>query len=109
MRIPTAISSRLLTSRSNVKDGGWVEFCDWKLDMQSPDGSVGPDTPLMSFNHQVCRLANEMGQNPNPGPQLEGWLRDAGFVDINVKRCPMPMGTWAKDKHLVRRQLVIAQ
>jgi len=39
---------------------------------------------------------------PCPGPLLEGWMRDAGYVDIKAQKYVWPVGTWPADKHLVR-------
>lgn len=44
----------------------------------------------------------KLGYVVSPGPKLEGWFRDAGFVDVHVRKYRVPMGTWPKDKHLVR-------
>ena len=41
----------------------------------------------------------------SPGPLLEGWVKDAGFVDVVHQKFPLPVGTWAADKHLVRSLL----
>ena len=70
--------------------------------MQSPDNSVTPETSIGQFNSTIVGLAQEMNQEMDPGPKLEGWMKDSGFQEITVKRCPLPMGTWPKDKHLVR-------
>lgn len=43
-----------------------------------------------------------LGLEPNPGVHLEGWLKDAGFEDVKVKKIPLPVGTWPADKRLVR-------
>lgn len=43
---------------------------------------------------------SSFGIEPAPGPKLEDWLRDAGFVNISTKVLPLPMGTWPKDKRL---------
>lgn len=42
-----------------------------------------------------------VGVEPEPGPKLEGWVRDAGFQNINVRKFPCPVGMWPKDKRLV--------
>ena len=74
---------------------------DFKVTMQSPDGTT-KGTSLEKFNSTVVELSKQMHRDPDPGPGLEGWMKDAGFEDVSVKRCPLPMGSWARDKHLVR-------
>ena len=41
-----------------------------------------------------------MGKEPCPGPQLHGWLSDAGFENITTRKFSFPFGSWAKDKRL---------
>lgn len=45
----------------------------------------------------ACKM---IGRDPRPGPQLEGWLRDAGFINIRHKMIKIPIGTWPKDERL---------
>ncbi|KAL1963991.1 hypothetical protein VTN77DRAFT_7666 [Rasamsonia byssochlamydoides] len=39
------------------------------------------------------------GYPTRPGPYLEEWFREAGFVDIHVHKYLVPMGSWAKDPY----------
>jgi hypothetical protein len=42
----------------------------------------------------------KFGIEAEPGPKLEQWAKDAGFVNVVSKAFPLPMGTWPKDKRL---------
>ena len=33
-----------------------------------------------------------------PGPLLEGWMKDAGFTNVQAKKLPLAFGPWPKDK-----------
>jgi len=33
-----------------------------------------------------------------PGPHLEQYIRDAGYVDVHVEKIHLPLGPWPKDK-----------
>ena len=35
-----------------------------------------------------------------PGPQLEGWAKDAGFKNVVHQRFKLPIGPWPRDPHL---------
>ena len=35
-----------------------------------------------------------------PGPKLEEWVKDAGFVNVVHKKFKFPVGPWPKDEHL---------
>jgi hypothetical protein len=37
---------------------------------------------------------------PHQMPNIPGFLKDAGFVDLNEAVEPVPIGTWPKDKRL---------
>ena len=39
--------------------------------------------------------------NPSPGLSLHKWITDAGFENIVEEKYKLPIGPWAKDKHLV--------
>ena len=80
---------------------------DFKISMQSPDGTI-EGTSLQKFNSTVVDLSNQMHRDPDPGPRLEGWIKDAGFEDVSVKRCPLPIGSWARDKHLASSSLSLS-
>ena len=83
-----------------TKPGGYIEFTDWDTKLQSPDNSVIEGSALHTHNKTYHKLAEDMGKDPDPGSKLEGWIRNQGFEDIRVKHVPIPLGTWAKDRHL---------
>lgn len=45
-------------------------------------------------------LLASLGRIGSPGPFLEQWVRDAGFVNVTHKRIKLPLGPWAKDPDL---------
>lgn len=44
--------------------------------------------------------SHRFGRDLCPGPKLEGWMKDAGFEEIWHEKFRLPIGPWAKDKHL---------
>ena len=44
---------------------------------------------------------DKFGVERSPGHKLEGWVKDAGFINVECKPLPIPTGTWPKDKRLV--------
>ncbi|KAK1971841.1 methyltransferase domain-containing protein [Colletotrichum sublineola] len=83
----------------NTNADGWVEFQDYNLQYMSDDGSYTQKhftSRCVDGFIQACRLIN---REPNPGPKLEGWVRDAGFVNITHQRFKIPIGDWPKDPH----------
>ncbi|KAL1994793.1 hypothetical protein VTN49DRAFT_980 [Thermomyces lanuginosus] len=83
----------------SVKPGGWVEFQDWDVYPNSPDGSVD-GTWFRQYYDEVSGAFEEAGYDVRPGIKLEQWFKDAGFVNIHVEKFIVPHGVWPKDKHL---------
>ena len=86
----------------NVAPGGYAEFIEYDLTWTSPDGSLPEDSQLKKTNMLFLKTLKEAGIEPNAGLCLEEWMKKAGFVDVTVTKYPLPVGTWAADKHLVR-------
>jgi hypothetical protein len=45
----------------------------------------------------LLNAARSLGRDPNPGSKLEGWVKEAGFVNVVHKRYKIPIGPWARD------------
>ncbi|KAL1991243.1 hypothetical protein VTN49DRAFT_5747 [Thermomyces lanuginosus] len=82
----------------SVKPGGWVEFQDWDGYPYSEDGSFD-GTNLQKYYNEVYGAFEKAGYEARPGPKLEEWFKDAGFVNIQVKKFQVPHGVWPKDPH----------
>ena len=88
----------------SVKPGGWVEFQDWDGYPTSEDGSHN-GTAIKRYYDEVYGAFEKAGYEVRPGPKLEQWFKDAGFVNISVKKLAIPYGVWPKDPHLVSSPL----
>jgi hypothetical protein len=103
------LSSRTLTRKEtaqqnlsrNVAPGGWVEFQDWDMQLYSEDGTTS-QTSLEKYYDVVFSAFARAGYSTSPGPQLERWLREAGFEDVHAQRYKVPLGVWPKNKYFVR-------
>ncbi|KAJ9192865.1 hypothetical protein DTO164E3_8011 [Paecilomyces variotii] len=84
---------------NNAAPGGWVEFQEWDTGLFSEDGSTD-GTSIKQYYEILNSEFAKIGRVINTGPRLEGWMRDAGFKNIQVKKYLVPMGAWPKDKHL---------
>ncbi|KAL1869265.1 protein transport protein bet1 [Paecilomyces lecythidis] len=83
----------------NAAPGAWVEFQEWETRPFSEDGSTD-NTSIVHYYDLLNSEFSKIGRPVNIGPQLEGWMRDAGFEDVTVQKYLVPMGRWPKDKHL---------
>ena len=85
-----------------TKAGGYSEFQDYSLQIHSDDGSVTSEHAIMKWNDAGLAACDSFGKDHSPGPKIEGWMKEAGFVDVHYERFPLPIGPWPKDKHLVK-------
>lgn len=85
-----------------LKPGGWVEFQDWSANVYSQDGSVKEDSAIAQLSREIVKRRDGAGYVTSPGPNLEKYVRDAGFVNVKVLKYPVPIGSWPKDPKYVR-------
>ncbi|KAI9797456.1 MAG: hypothetical protein M1833_005496 [Piccolia ochrophora] len=84
----------------NTSPGGWVEFQDYDPSYRCDDGSLKPDHAVARWIKLITQACHEVGRDPSPGPQLEGWVRDAGFTEIHSHTFKIPIGRWPKNPRL---------
>lgn len=64
------------------------------------NGEFRPGCPLDKWCDEVITGIKTCGLEPEPGPNLEGWVREAGFVNVQHKLLPIPLGMWPRNKRL---------
>jgi SAM-dependent methyltransferase len=82
-----------------TRSGGWVEFQDWDTFLYSHDQSLPPDSAIAKFHIMAGGVRESQGYDMKPGRSLDGWLRDAGFVNVKSQKMLLPLGPWPKDRH----------
>jgi hypothetical protein len=87
--------------RRHTKLGGWAEFQDFDMNLYTDDNSLSPEDHTYKWAAGCIDAAKKMGREPSPGPRLEGWMRDAGFKNIQAEKFALPLGIWPKDPNLV--------
>ncbi|KAF2729529.1 S-adenosyl-L-methionine-dependent methyltransferase [Polyplosphaeria fusca] len=94
--------SKLLTQAYKfTKPGGWVEFQDFDTNFYtSTAGEYTPDCVIGEWMGKIAAGIKGFGVEPDPGPKLEQWVKDHGFINVTAKTLPFPVGTWPKDKKL---------
>ncbi|KAL2207636.1 S-adenosyl-L-methionine-dependent methyltransferase [Sarocladium strictum] len=85
---------------SSLEPGGWAEISDFDLQYYSDDGTLTEKHQTLKWINHLLEGARMLGREPSPGPNIEGWMRDAGFTNIVAKTYKVPIGPWAKDKRL---------
>lgn len=84
-----------------TKPGGWVEFQDFDTRFYtSANGTYTKDSVIAEWADKIADALRGYGVEPDPGPQIENWVKEVGFVNVHAKTLPFPIGTWPKDKTL---------
>ncbi|WYZ34020.1 hypothetical protein EsH8_I_000296 [Colletotrichum jinshuiense] len=83
----------------NTNPGGWVEFQDYDLLYTSDDGSLADKHQTLRWVKLFIDACDKIGRDARPGPKLENWVKEAGFVNVVHQRFKMPLGAWPKDPH----------
>jgi hypothetical protein len=78
-----------------------MECADLDLLFYTNGGQYTEDCPAGKWSRQLCQGIQTMGMDPFPTQKLEGWMRDAGFINIKYELFPIPLGPWPKDKDMV--------
>ncbi|KXL42988.1 hypothetical protein M433DRAFT_70868, partial [Acidomyces richmondensis BFW] len=83
----------------HAKPGGHIEFQDWNTWLYSQDGTLRSECALNKFHQLTCGGRHAQGYNMKPGPELQQYFKDAGFINVQVQKILLPLGPWPKDKH----------
>ncbi|KAF2842832.1 S-adenosyl-L-methionine-dependent methyltransferase [Patellaria atrata CBS 101060] len=80
-----------------TKPGGWVEFQDFDMRFYTTNGEFYRGCPSDVWTEKVIEGITKFGLVAEPGPKLEQWVRDAGFINVHHELIPIPVGRWPKD------------
>ncbi|OLN81323.1 hypothetical protein CCHL11_08562 [Colletotrichum chlorophyti] len=78
-----------------------AEYQDMDIELYSDNGSPTEKHATKEWSKTFVTTLRNIGLDPAPGPQLEGWLRGHGGFNNNFhQKFKAPVGPWPKDKHL---------
>lgn len=91
--------------------GGWVEIVDHSLrTIWCDDDSVAEDSAMKVYLQKGADGLVQFGINVDINVDfVVEVLKDAGFVDVQVKVMKMPFGTWPKDRKLKKTGRIAAE
>ncbi|KAL2154645.1 hypothetical protein VTH82DRAFT_3321 [Thermothelomyces myriococcoides] len=84
----------------NLVPGGWLELQESVNTIYSQDGSLAKDNPMVRMMENLMEASDQVGRTMDPAPKMEGWVRDAGFINISIQAFPIPIGPWPRDRRL---------
>ncbi|KAI1656352.1 S-adenosyl-L-methionine-dependent methyltransferase [Daldinia decipiens] len=85
----------------NLAPGGWVEFQEWLLHVQSSDKSV-EGTAFQKWNMFLTEGLEKLGRSLFYILEYKALLKEAGFENIVELKYAVPTNTWAPGKQYQR-------
>ncbi|EFQ32000.1 methyltransferase domain-containing protein [Colletotrichum graminicola M1.001] len=80
-----------------LEPGGWIELSDILLDLQSDDGTVGPDCAAQTWAKHMLEAAAIWKRPLDSCKFYKEQLAEAGFVNITEKIYKWPTNPWPRD------------
>ncbi|KEZ44914.1 hypothetical protein SAPIO_CDS2265 [Scedosporium apiospermum] len=82
-----------------LKPGGWFEHQDYDPRVVSDDGTVGSDSPWNQWGKIFIEAGEKLGRTFSViiDRNNYGWMKDAGFENVQEKRIKLPLGSWPAD------------
>ncbi|OBR14434.1 UMTA methyltransferase [Colletotrichum higginsianum IMI 349063] len=83
----------------HLNPGGWAEFHEMDPEIYSDDGTYTEKHATWAWNQTFLKTMRDIGRDPCPGPQLEGWVRERGFENVYHQAYKAPLGPWPKEAY----------
>ncbi|KAI1497697.1 S-adenosyl-L-methionine-dependent methyltransferase [Biscogniauxia marginata] len=80
-----------------LRGGGWCQMVEIDFNAQSDNGTLTDGSALRQWS-QTYLHAMEQCKNPRAPRRLGGWLRSAGFTDVDERMIPLPMCGWSDNQ-----------
>jgi len=75
-------------------------MADLDLVFYTTHGEFNDDCPVGIWAKKVSAGIRAFGMEICTASQLEKWMKDAGFINVENVFLPLPIGPWPKDKKL---------
>jgi len=83
-----------------LKPGGYVEFCEYEMNLFSDDGTFHKDLWLYKFYENVNKAGDIAGRDFNVITHIEPSLKEVGYENVEHQLFKAPIGTWPADPKL---------
>ncbi|KAJ6438071.1 hypothetical protein O9K51_09493 [Purpureocillium lavendulum] len=84
----------------NLNPGGWVELQGILNQPYSTDGTLSSDSPVVQLMDGLRQAGRKRGRDVDPASSFKRWAESTGFVTVQERRFPLPVGGWPKDPKL---------
>ncbi|KAK8075636.1 hypothetical protein PG997_010299 [Apiospora hydei] len=93
---------------ANLNPGGFAEFQEWITELRCPNYSL-EGTAMQKWNRGMLQAFKQIGQELDFIKGYPSKLTEAGFVNIQERRYPVPVTCWAPGKRLQRIGMLMRQ
>ncbi|KAM0813277.1 putative Tam domain methyltransferase [Seiridium cardinale] len=99
-QFPSDMFRKMLdTIYQNLAPGGWVEFTEWIMHLQSGDRSTD-GTAFHSWNHNLRRGLHAINRSASYATRYAPKLEDAGFTNVTQRKFSIPINPWPPGEKL---------
>ncbi|KAI1267315.1 S-adenosyl-L-methionine-dependent methyltransferase [Xylariaceae sp. FL1019] len=89
----------IATMYDRLEPGGWVEFCEWIVAIQSPRNSLADSWFYKWAQHWEAGL-NAIGTSAFYPEGYKQLLLEAGFQNVTIRKYGVPINPWPPGKQL---------
>ncbi|KAF9871074.1 methyltransferase domain-containing protein [Colletotrichum karsti] len=83
-----------------LSPGGWFEAGGFVLPLGCDDGTLIKGSALSQWQELMVEAGEKIGRSIESPAKYTDAMKEAGFVDITVKKYVWPLNSWPKDKKL---------
>ncbi|KAK3314452.1 S-adenosyl-L-methionine-dependent methyltransferase [Apodospora peruviana] len=83
-----------------LKPGGWLEHFECSSSVLCDDGSIPEDSIFSEWKRVFHEAGEKLGQTFEviDDDRYVGWMKEAGFKDVQSRTFKTPVGSWPADK-----------
>ncbi|PSN65175.1 S-adenosyl-L-methionine-dependent methyltransferase [Corynespora cassiicola Philippines] len=87
---------------NHLKPGGWFEHLEFSIETNAdPNSDKYADQMYTAFSTSIIGVGDQKtGMTFRTVELMDGWMKDAGFLEVTEKKFVWPVGPWPKDPHL---------
>ncbi|KXJ93798.1 S-adenosyl-L-methionine-dependent methyltransferase [Microdochium bolleyi] len=94
-------------AQRKLKGGGLLEMTEIRTTPHDFDGKFDDADLCPSYTKLYKSLADKVQMDFDPAPKFPEWLHEAGFENVTQRMELLPIGNWARDPKLRRRQKLV--
>ncbi|RPA82278.1 S-adenosyl-L-methionine-dependent methyltransferase [Ascobolus immersus RN42] len=81
----------------HLEPGGWLDLHETHTTGAYSEDGTTKGTAIEEYNEALKEAGLKSGHRLDLAPQLEAFLKEAGFVDVKVDKFRAPVGAWPKN------------